>query len=88
MICGFSDGRVIQFKIEHYSPVIEQDVLVDGETSTSGVTCLDTFDFVGDGKPELVVGRRDGTVQVFTMKSEIDFEEIDPQQLYCQVKLL
>lgn len=84
VICGFSDGRVIQFKIEHFSTTVEQDVLVDTSTSTNGVTCLDTFDFVGDGKPELVVGRRDGTVQVFTMKSEIDFEEIEPQQLYCQ----
>lgn len=64
---------------------MEQDVLVDTETSTSGITCLDTFDFVGDGKAELIVGRRDGTVQVFTMKSEIDFEEIEPQQLFCKV---
>lgn len=64
---------------------VEQDVLVDTSTSSSGITCLDTFDFVGDGKPELILGRRDGTVQVFTMKSEIDFEEIEPQQLFCQV---
>lgn len=55
------------------------------ETSTSGITCLDTFDFVGDGKMELILGRRDGTVQVFTMKSEIDFEEIEPQQLFINV---
>lgn len=40
---------------------------------------------MGDGKSELVLGRRDGTVQVFTVKSEIDFEEIEPQQLYSQV---
>lgn len=59
---------------------------MDTETSTCGITCLDTFDFIGDGKPELIIGRRDGTVQVFTMKSESDFEEIDPQQLYCNVR--
>lgn len=60
---------------------------MDNESNNSGITCLDTFDFVGDGKPELVLGRRDGTVQVFTVKSEIDFEEIEPQQLYSQVSL-
>lgn len=59
---------------------------MDTETSTCGITCLDTFDFIGDGKPELIIGRRDGIVQVFTMKSESDFEEIDPQQLYCNVR--
>jgi Bardet-Biedl syndrome 7 protein len=44
---------------------------------------LDTFDLYGDGKEELIVGRRDGTIQVFTMMMMLennDFE-MDCQQL-------
>ena len=64
---------------------VEQEILVDATTSSSGITCLHTYDFLGDGKQELILGRRDGTVQVFTMKSELDFDDIDAQQLFCKV---
>lgn len=45
------------------------------------MTCLDTFDIYGDGKEELIVGRRDGTIQVFTMMLESNDFEMDCQQL-------
>jgi Bardet-Biedl syndrome 7 protein len=47
----------------------------------SAVTCLDSFDLYGDGKEELIVGRRDGTVQVFTTMLENNEFEMDCQQL-------
>lgn len=49
--------------------------LVDDKNNTSAVTCLDTYDLSDDGRDELVIGRRDGTVQVFTMNSD------DPQEI-------
>jgi Bardet-Biedl syndrome 7 protein len=45
------------------------------------VTCLDTFDLYGDGKEELIVGRRNGTIQVFTTTLENNEFEMDCQQL-------
>lgn len=45
------------------------------------MTCLDTFDLYGDGKEELIVGRRDGTIQVFSMMLENNDLEMDCQQL-------
>lgn len=48
------------------------------------MTCLDTFDLYGDGKDELIVGRRDGTIQVFTttMLENNEFEMNCQQLLY------
>lgn len=31
-----------------------------------GVLCVDSFDIVGDGVKDLLVGRDDGTVEVYT----------------------
>lgn len=61
---------------------VKQETLVESKDNLSAVTCLDTFDLYGDGKEELIVGRRDGTVQVFTMMMlENNDLEMDCQQL-------
>lgn len=52
------------------------------------MTALDTFDMSGDGNEDLLVGRRDGTVQVFNMPDGIDdASDIDNEvrQFYCDV---
>jgi Bardet-Biedl syndrome 7 protein len=61
---------------------VKQETLIDSGDNSSAVTCLDTFDLYGDGKEELIVGRRDGMIQVFatTMLENNDFET-DCQQL-------
>ena len=61
---------------------VKQEILIDCKDNTSAVTCLDTFDIYGDEKDELIVGRRDGTVQVFTMILENNEFEMECQQLY------
>ena len=61
---------------------VKQELLIDSKDNTSAVTCLDTFDIYSDGKDELLVGRRDGTVQVFTMILENNDFQMDCQQLY------
>lgn len=56
---------------------------MESKDNLSAVTCLDTFDLYGDGKEELIVGRRDGTIQVFSMmleNNDLSFE-MDCQQL-------
>lgn len=60
---------------------MKQETLIESRDNLSAVTCLDTFDLYGDGKEELIVGRRDGTIQVFTMMLENNEFETDCQQL-------
>jgi Bardet-Biedl syndrome 7 protein len=67
-----------------FSCAVKQETLIESREnlSTSAVTCLDTFDLYGDGKEELIVGRRDGTIQVFSMTLENnEFDGTDCQQL-------
>lgn len=66
-----------------------EEVLVKSNESTSAVTAMDTFDMSGDGNDDLLVGRRDGTVQVFNIPDNIDdaAADIDTEvrQFYCDV---
>ena len=32
-----------------------------------GITCISTFDMTGDGNQDILVGRDDGTVEVYTL---------------------
>jgi Bardet-Biedl syndrome 7 protein len=116
LLVGFSDGRVILFRINPmimegevrvcivclslplapphsltnicmFSCAVKQETLIESKdklstSSASAVTCLDTFDLYGDGKEELIVGRRDGTIQVYSMTLENnEFDGTDCQQL-------
>lgn len=36
---------------------------------TSGILCIDTYDIIGDGVNDILVGRDDGTVEVYTLDS-------------------
>lgn len=68
--------------MQFYVFAVKQETLIDSGDNSSAVTCLDSFDLYGDGKEELIVGRRDGTIQVFatTMLENNEFET-DCQQL-------
>lgn len=64
------------------SVAVKQEILIETKENVSAVTCLDTFDLYGDGKEELIIGRRDGTVQVYSMVLENnEFDGLDCQQL-------
>lgn len=63
---------------------MKQEVLVDTKDNTSAVTCLDSYDLLADGKDELIVGRRDGTIQVYTMMLENNEFLMDCQQIYSE----
>ncbi|EAA00146.3 Bardet-Biedl syndrome 7 protein-like [Anopheles arabiensis] len=85
ILCGFSDGSVILFHLNLLSTEVKREVLVadrEGEGILSAVTCLATYDLSGDGKEELIVGRRDGTLQVFAMNSDEYQFEMECTQIY------
>jgi len=69
---------MIKFKL-HFT--VKQETLIEPKDNLSAVTCLDTFDLYGDGKEELIVGRRDGTIQVFTTMLDNNEFEMDCQRL-------
>uniref|UniRef100_A0A182MRP1 Bardet-Biedl syndrome 7 protein homolog n=1 Tax=Anopheles culicifacies TaxID=139723 RepID=A0A182MRP1_9DIPT len=85
ILCGFSDGSVILFHLNLLSTEVKREVLVadrEGEGILSAVTCIATYDLSGDGKEELIVGRRDGTLQVFAMNSDEYQFEMECTQIY------
>lgn len=62
--------------------------MVNSSENSSAVTSIDTHDMCGSGKDDLLVGRRDGTVQVFSLPladSEIDTEV---REIFCDVATL
>lgn len=84
-ICGMTDGRVISFKIENFVNSFTEETLIDQNENSSAVTTIDAYDLTGDGKLELIVGRRDGTVQVFSLPSEENAFDLNVRQIYSQV---
>lgn len=81
MLCGMADGRVILFKIGVPANGYTEEVLLT-ERDANAITAIDTYDLNGDGKPELIVGRRDGTVQVFSMPNEDNVFDTEIRQIY------
>ena len=52
------------------------------DSSRAGVVCMDHFDMTGDGVRELIVGRDDGSVQIYSYD---DGEEAAPTLRYTYV---
>ncbi|XP_053685731.1 Bardet-Biedl syndrome 7 protein homolog [Sabethes cyaneus] len=82
ILCGFGDGKVLLFHINLLVTEVKREVLVEDTENLSAVTCVATYDLSGDGKDELIVGRRDGTLQVFTMNLDEYQFEMECTQIY------
>ncbi|XP_058065445.1 Bardet-Biedl syndrome 7 protein homolog [Anopheles bellator] len=93
MLCGFADGSVLLFHLNLQVAEVKREVLVSDQLNRderdkeglSAVTCIATYDLSGDGKEELIVGRRDGTLQVFTMNSDEYQFEMECTQIYREL---
>lgn len=46
-----------------------QFVSADLSVLPTGILCVDTYDIIGDGVSDILVGRDDGTVQIFGFDS-------------------
>lgn len=84
ILCGMADGRVVLFKIGVPANSFSEEVLVK-EGDANAVTAIDTYDLTGDGKAELIVGRRDGTVQVYTMPTDDNVFDTEIRQIFNEV---
>ncbi|XP_036407572.1 Bardet-Biedl syndrome 7 protein [Megalops cyprinoides] len=67
VLYGTADGKLGLFKIAESSPVQKWEL--DNEKKKGGILCIDTFDILGDGVREILVGRDDGTVEVYGLDS-------------------
>lgn len=51
-----------------------------------GILCIDTFDIVGDGVRDILVGRDDGTVEVYGLDSSnepsLRFEHVSSSTIF------
>ncbi len=66
---------------------VKEEILVNSSENSTAVTAIDTYDVCSSGKDDLIVGRRDGTVQVFSLPS-IDSEiDTEIREIFCEVRL-
>ncbi|XP_072519319.1 Bardet-Biedl syndrome 7 protein [Salminus brasiliensis] len=67
VLYGTADGKLGLIQLTSSAPVSKWEV--DNEKKKGGVLCIDTFDILGDGVKDILVGRDDGTVEVYGLDS-------------------
>ncbi|MBN3296985.1 BBS7 protein, partial [Amia calva] len=67
VLYGTSDGKLGLIRITDTSSVNKWEVV--NEKKRGGILCIDSFDILGDGVKEILVGRDDGTVEVYGLDS-------------------
>ncbi|XP_016863846.1 BBSome complex member BBS7 isoform X7 [Homo sapiens] len=64
LLFGTSDGKLALIQITTSKPVRKWEI--QNEKKRGGILCIDSFDIVGDGVKDLLVGRDDGMVEVYS----------------------
>lgn len=85
LFCGMADGRMVTLKMAHVGNSYTQEVLIKNGENLAAITAIDTYDLNGDGKDELIIGRRDGTVEVFSLPSDDNVFDVEIRPLYQEV---
>ncbi|KAJ3587558.1 hypothetical protein NHX12_011155 [Muraenolepis orangiensis] len=63
VLYGTADGKIGLLKIGETSAVSQWEI--DNHKKKGGVRCIDTYDIIGDGVSDLLIGRDDGSVEVY-----------------------
>ncbi|KAG7328903.1 hypothetical protein KOW79_007077 [Hemibagrus wyckioides] len=63
VLYGTADGKLGLVQLSRSAPVPKWEV--DNEKKKGGILCIDTFDILGDGVKDILVGRDDGTVEIY-----------------------
>lgn len=63
VLYGTTDGKIGLLKIGASSALSLWEI--DNDKKKGGVLCIDTFDIIGDGVADLLIGRDDGSVEVY-----------------------
>ncbi|XP_042326280.1 Bardet-Biedl syndrome 7 protein [Sceloporus undulatus] len=67
VLFGTSDGKIGLIQITGVSPV--EKWKIGNEKKRGGVLCMDSFDILGDGVKELLIGRDDGMLEVYNFEN-------------------
>lgn len=73
VLYGTTDGKIGFVHLTRQGPQMQWTMEREGQYGT--IQCLDNFDITGDGVRELVVGRHDGTIEVYAYE---DGEDVEP----------
>ncbi|XP_029964352.1 BBSome complex member BBS7 isoform X2 [Salarias fasciatus] len=67
VLYGTIDGKIGLVQVGERSAVTRWEI--DNDKKKGGILCMDTYDIIGDGVNDILVGRDDGTVEVFGFDS-------------------
>ncbi|XP_077332966.1 BBSome complex member BBS7 isoform X2 [Lithobates pipiens] len=67
LLYGTSDGKIGLIQIAKDSPVPKWEIF--NEKKRGGVLCIENFDIMGDGVKDMLIGRDDGTVEIYGLDS-------------------
>ncbi|XP_044285263.1 Bardet-Biedl syndrome 7 protein isoform X2 [Varanus komodoensis] len=67
VLFGTSDGKIGLVQITGVSPV--EKWKIGNEKKRGGILCMDTFDILGDGVKELLIGRDDGMLEIYNFEN-------------------
>ncbi|XP_063046463.1 Bardet-Biedl syndrome 7 protein [Engraulis encrasicolus] len=67
VLYGTADGKLGLVQIMDSSPVFKWGI--NNEKRKGGILCMDTYDITGDGVKDILVGRDDGSVEVYVIDS-------------------
>ncbi|XP_029442221.1 Bardet-Biedl syndrome 7 protein [Rhinatrema bivittatum] len=70
LLYGTSDGKLGLIQITSECPVQKWEI--SNEKKRGGILCVESFDILGDGVKELLVGRDDGMVEIYSFDSAND----------------
>ena len=81
VLFGTSSGQIGSIQLNRYEPNTQW--LLEKEGVYSAVQCLDNYDVTGDGVKDLIVGRHDGSVEIYSYFE--DGEASEPVLKYSYV---
>ncbi|XP_030001110.1 BBSome complex member BBS7 [Sphaeramia orbicularis] len=67
ILYGTTNGKIGLVQIGEHSAAVKWEI--DNDKKKGGILCIDTYDIIGDGVRDVLVGRDDGTVEVYGMDS-------------------
>uniref|UniRef100_A0A3Q0SN58 Bardet-Biedl syndrome 7 n=1 Tax=Amphilophus citrinellus TaxID=61819 RepID=A0A3Q0SN58_AMPCI len=67
ILYGTTDGKIGLVEIGERSAATKWEI--DNDKKKGGILCIDTYDIIGDGVNDILVGRDDGTVEVYGFDS-------------------
>ncbi|KAL8206988.1 UNVERIFIED_CONTAM: Bardet-Biedl syndrome 7 protein, partial [Gekko kuhli] len=67
VLFGTSDGKIGLVQISAVSPT--EKWKIENEKKRGGILCMDSFDIVGDGVKELLIGRDDGILEIYNFEN-------------------